>query len=370
MPKGVYIYYSGATDKTGSLLAEALEIKGGRNKPKKAQKIIIGWGAKTKEDVDLGKATVINHPNNIRTNRNKFRAMEIMRDAGVNIAPFVAAEDAITGLDAGTVALPVIGRTNYHQGGANFFTCLTRTHVNNAINTLKNKLGKKGYFQNYVDIDSEFRLHVAARKVIYAQRKKQRDNLKEAYTTDQMDKIKRMAEKKGAKVDDDTLKFAMEYQGGKIAGADSIIRSNTRGWKFSSVKLENVNKGLADQAIAAVNALGLQFGAVDCALDTEKQAWIIEVNTGPGLEGTAFKNYVKAFSNMINNTLSPPEPKVEPKKTTKKVSAGSATSKKAVAGKASKIDSEKLRMLADLLDNADDNEADAINNVAKKMFGQ
>lgn len=367
MPKDVYIYYSGATDKTGGLLAEALEITGGKSAPKKTQKIVIGWGAKTDKDVNLGTATVFNHPNNIRVNRNKFRAMEIMRDAGVNIAPFVAAEGAIAGLDAGTIQLPVIGRTNYHQGGANFFTCLTRTHVNNAINALNNNLKKKGYFQNYVDIESEFRLHIANGKVIYAQRKTQRDNLKEAYTSDQMDKIKRMAEKKGAKVDDETLKFAMEYQGGKIAGADSIIRSNTRGWKFSNVKLENVNKGLADQAIAAVAALGLQFGAVDCALDTEGTPWVIEVNTGPGLEGTAFKNYVAAFSDMINAVLSPPKKKVVAA-APETVKAGSATSKKAVAGKASKIDPEKLRMLAEMLENADETEADAINSVAKRMF--
>ena len=367
MPKDVYIYYSGATDKTGDLLAKALDITGGKAAPKKAQKIVIGWGAKTDENINLDpKTSVINHPNAIRVNRNKFRAMEIMRDAGVNIAPFVAAEGTIAALDNESIALPVIGRTNYHQGGANFFTCLTRTHINNTIVTLNNNLKKKGYFQQYIDIDSEFRLHVVDGKVIYAQRKTQRDNLKEAYTTDQMDKIKRMAEKKGAKVDEDTLKFAMEYQGGKIAGADSIIRSNTRGWKFSNVKLENVNKNLASQAINAVSALGLHFGAVDCALDTDGTAWVIEVNTGPGLEGTAFKNYVVAFSDMINNILTPP--KSEVKKAA--VSAKKATSKTAVATKASKIDPEKLRILADLLDNADDTEADAINAVARKMFGQ
>jgi glutathione synthase/RimK-type ligase-like ATP-grasp enzyme len=367
MPKGVYIYYSGATDKTGQALAEALEIEGGRNKPKTAQSIVIGWGAKTKDKVNLGKAKVINHPDAIKVNRNKLTALQLMEKAKVNVAPFAPAENAIAelGKKGSTLGLPLIGRTNYHQGGANFFTCLTQTHVKETINLLNKKLGKKGYFQNYIDVDSEFRLHVVNGEVIYAQRKVARDNLKEAHVNDQLDKIKRMAEKKGKKVDEETLKFAMEYQGGKIAGPDLVIKSNTRGYKFSNVKLENVNKGLAGEAIKAVAALGLDFGAVDCVLDTDGKAWIIEVNTGPGLEGTAFKNYVGAFSKMINDILAPPK-KEAPKTSTAKKTTAKAP---AVAPKPSKVDPEKLRMLADMLENASEEERDAVASVASRMFG-
>ena len=88
MPKDVYIYYSGATDKTGAALAEALEVASGRVKPKTTQKIVIGWGAKTDKAVNLGNATVINHPNAIRVNRNKFQALQLMQKAKVNVAPF------------------------------------------------------------------------------------------------------------------------------------------------------------------------------------------------------------------------------------------------------------------------------------------
>jgi len=363
MPKGVYIYFSGATDKTGGLLAEALDVQGGRNKPKGAQQIVIGWGAKTKEACNLGKATVINHPDAIRVNRNKFTALQLMQKAKVNVAPFADAAATVAELakKGSALGLPLVGRTNYHQGGGNFFTCLTQTHVKETIGILNDKLKKKGYFQNYIDIESEFRLHIVNGEVIYAQRKVPRDNLKQAHVTDQTDKIKRMAEKKGAKIDDETLKFAMEYQGGKIAGQDLIIKSNTRGYKFANVKLTNV----AAEAVKAVEALGLQFGAVDCALDTNKKAWIIEVNTGPGLEGTAFKNYVAAFNTMINDILNPAP--------AAKTAAGAKALKKTTApvkktGKGSKVDPEKLRMLADMLDEADENEAAAVNAVAARMF--
>ncbi len=212
MLKDVYIYYSGATDKTGNLLAEALGIKGGSKSPGTKQKIVIGWGAKTKDKVNLGSATAINHPDVIRSNRNKLTALQLMLKAGVNIAPFTSVENITAELSKkknGKIALPLIARTNYHQGGANFFTCLTRTHVAEVIDILNNKLKKKGYFQDYIDVKEEFRLHVVDGKFIYAQRKVARSNMKEAHVTDQMDKIKRMAEKKGVTLDEDSLKFAM-----------------------------------------------------------------------------------------------------------------------------------------------------------------
>lgn len=364
MPDNVYIYYSGATDKTGVLLAEALSIKGGKSLPGGNQRIVIGWGAKTKDKVNLGKAVVINHPDIIRTNRNKLTALQLMEKAKVNVAPFIPA-DAIVGELAkkkgAKVSLPLIARTNYHQGGANFFTCLTSTHVNEVIAILKNKLKKKGYFQDYIDVKEEFRLHIVDGNIIYAQRKVPRSNMKEAHVTDQMDKIKRMAEKKGVELDEASLKFAMEYQGGKKAAPDLIIKSNTRGYKFSSIKPANVNKALTSEAIKAVEAVGLQFGAVDCVVDTDGKPWVIEVNTGPGLEGTSFKSYVAAFSNMINNIVNPPKATAAKKTEAKKVTSAGISKPK--------IDSEKLRMLADMLDEADPEEAAAVNKVASRMFG-
>ena len=367
MSKDVYVYYSGATDKTGAALVEALNISGGIKSPGTGKKVVIGWGAKTKDKVNLGKATAINHPDLIRANRNKLTALQMMEKAKVNVAPFVAAENVMAELDKknGAIGVPLVGRTNYHQGGANFFTCLTRTHVSEVIAILKNKLEKKGYFQNYIDVKEEFRLHVVDGNIIYAQRKVPRSNMKEAHVNDQTDKIKRMAEKKGVTMDDATLKFAMEYQGGKLASPDLVVKSNTRGYKFSSIKLANVNKALAGEAIKAVDSLGLQFGAVDCVMDTGGKAWVIEVNTGPGLEGTAFKNYVAAFTDVINGILSPP------KTTAKKT--GPVKSQTGAAPKASKAkvkaNGDKLRMLADMLDaTEDDSEADVVNKLAARMF--
>jgi len=369
MRNNVYINYSGATDKTGTLLAKALDIQGGQKSPGKAKAIVIGWGAKTKDNVDLGKATVFNHPDQIKVNRNKLAALNLMKQAKVNVAPFSAAETVIKDLGntKNPMALPVIGRTNYHQGGANFFTCLTKTHVSDVIGVLSKDLNKKGYFQNYIDVKDEYRLHMVLDNLIYAVKKKRRANLTEAYVEQQSDKIKRMAEKKGVEVNDDTLKMALEYQGKKISGADNVVRSNTRGWKFSSIKIENVPHDLIVESIKALKALNLEFGAVDCVVDVNGKAWIIEVNTGPGLEGTSFKKYVEVFTKVINDVLNPPEKKAT-KVMSKIKNVLGKKEEKVVVGKG--INSEKLRMLADMIDECDNpTEKEAVNKVAKRMFG-
>jgi len=50
-------------------------------------------------------------------------------------------------------------------------------------------------------------------------------------------------------------------------------------------------------ALAAVSALGLDFGAVDIIYNEhENQYYVLEVNTAPGLEGTTVEKYAEAFA--------------------------------------------------------------------------
>ena len=73
-----YIWFSPATDITGKKLAESLNLQGTKVKPTNltANDIVIGWGTKTKVNVDFGPAKVINHPNNILINRNKLKQLD------------------------------------------------------------------------------------------------------------------------------------------------------------------------------------------------------------------------------------------------------------------------------------------------------
>jgi len=297
----IYFWYSGATDVTGKALVEALEAEGTRNKPRaRTGDIVVGWGAKVNNSVTFNRGiSVINHPNKILANRNKFKALTTMKNSAFNqvdyyIANFVSSNEVLDALRSNRLSLPLVGRTNFHQSGKGFWLCLTKAHVQNATND-----GAQ-YFQEYIDIKSEYRLHVMNGKVIYAVKKVSNANI-DHWIEQRKDKIVDYAEKNNVDLDNNTIAYVLKIISKEVQLPDWIVRSNKRGWKFSSIRLNNISNRLKTAAIKAVDALGLQFGAVDCCVDQNDIPYIIEVNTGPGLTGTSFNKYVEAFREMFNN---------------------------------------------------------------------
>jgi len=294
-----YLWYSGATDVTGRALAEALGIEGTREKPRlRRGDVLIGWGTKVNEDINLPNGiTVYNHPNAIRTNRNKLKALEIMyQDNNINgvIAKFAKSDEIIAKIRNNELKLPLIGRTKYHQGGKGLWVCLTKTHVKMAIRD------GAAYFQEYIDIDTEYRLHVAFGEVIYAVKKVANNNITH-WIEQRKDKILDYAAKNNWNLDDDTVDKVLTIISREVVLPDQVVRSNRRGWTFKSVRLNNISRRLKEIAVNAVLAVGLDFGAVDCAKGVNNRYYVIEVNSGPGLQRTAFDKYVEAFNNQLNN---------------------------------------------------------------------
>jgi len=299
----IKVWYSPATDVTGKKLVEALEAAGGTKKPAGTQPVLC-WGAKTKKDVDFGARKVYNHPNNIRLNRHKYKALEKMRASGVRVAPYTNNADQVGGAAGANIPYPVVARTNYHQGGAGFWLCLNKLQLDRAIEE-----GAQ-YFQEFINVKAEYRLHVVDGKVIYAVKKVPRTNLTQAFTKHWEDHVKHFAEKRDIAVDQATLDLVLERFARKMAtSVDMITRSNTRGWKFSRVNVAQLSDDLKAQAINAVKALDLDFAAVDCCLDTANDAYVIECNTGPGLDGSSFDAWLKALKKMLADENAPVAPK-------------------------------------------------------------
>jgi hypothetical protein len=355
-----YLWYSGATDVTGKKLAEALGMKHGDKKPStKDVCMTIGWGVKTKDPVSLVGMMTLNHPDNIAQNRNKFSSLKLMLAAGVNVAPFVDADNAnLIGQPKSPVVLPVIGRTNFHQGGKGFWNCPTPTHVRAAIDE------GAGYFQNLIEIKDEFRLHTFGDKVIYAVKKTKRsiEEMEEAFIKQEGDRQSTIAEKNGDILDVKTMELLLRRQAKKFAqdGANMLIRSNRLGWKF--VRVKSIDKALEEQAVKALKAIGLDFGAVDCCVDASGKPWIIEVNSGPGLEETTFDAWVEAFRTNINNILQPKmadEPVISIPKPTK--------SKEPISGKKKDL-VDRVKLMSELVEAADEEEASVLGSIFKKMF--
>jgi glutathione synthase/RimK-type ligase-like ATP-grasp enzyme len=360
-----YLWYSGATDVTGKKLAEALGCKHGNEKPAtKDICAVIGWGIKSKDAVTLGTIPVLNSPDKIALNRNKVAALIAMAAAGVNVAPFVETEKVKivdNHLKAGVI-LPVIGRTNYHQGGKGFWHCPTMTHVKAAIDE------GAGYFQNLIEIKDEFRLHTFGDKVIYAVKKVKRTvaEMEEAYIKQETERQEAIAAKNGETLDKATMTAFLRRQAKKFAqdGANMLIRSNRLGWKFMHVK--TTDKALEAEAVKALKAIGLDFGAVDCCIDASGKPWIIEVNSGPGLEETSFDIWVEALRSGVNKHLKP------------STAAKAAVKTKDMAADAKKVDAggsvkqslaEKVKLMSEMVQNADEEESSVLNSIFKKMFG-
>ncbi|MBL0687594.1 MAG: hypothetical protein JJV94_07200 [Sulfurospirillum sp.] len=341
--KDVYIWFSGATDITGKTLMEKLNVSGGKTKPTEA-KTVIGWGTKTKTAAVFAKnIKMLNHPNSILNNRNKFGALKKLNASGVPVAKFMNVNNVVN------ADLPVIGRTNWHQGGKGFWICPTMALVKNAVDE-----GAQ-YFQKLIEIKDEYRLHVFNGQVIYSVKKVKRDNMTGAFVAQNKEKIESMAAKNDVTLAPATVDYVLEQVAKQHKEPDMIIRSNTRGWKFSRVT--NIMPGLRDAAIASVKALELEFAAVDCCVDVKGDPYIIELNTGPGLKGSALDAYVAALKGAIDK-----------KKATKTTMA---TVKVKSAGGKSKTSLEaKAALMTDMIQNADDTEAEALESIFAKMFSE
>lgn len=354
--KNAYIWYSGATDITGTNLARALGVDHGRVKPDFSKyNFVIGWGTKTKQDHQFGKIQTLNSPNNILVNRNKLQALKLMREAKVNVASFIEAGNLTVAKDKNMPKLPLIGRTFYHQGGKGFWMCPTMTHVSSAISD-----GAQ-YFQSMIEIKEEFRLHIFNDGVIYAVKKskKTKEEYQESYITQELESQKKLAEKNNNPFDEATAKLIIERMAKKkvVDGADMIIRSNRLGWKFSHIK--TVNDLLKKEAVKALKALKLDFGAVDCCIDVNNRPYIIEINTGPGLEKTSFDNYVKAFKLALDKKVTTNESKSEEGSKSGKTKAPETTRDRLLA---------KATLFTEIIEKSNEEEAEALKGVFKKMF--
>lgn len=77
------------------------------------------------------------------------------------------------------------------------------------------------------------------------------------------------------------------------------VRSHDNGFIFARNNIAH-DPARDCLAIAAIEALGLNFGAVDIIEDKKGILYVLEVNTAPGLEGQTIDNYALAFRSHAN----------------------------------------------------------------------
>lgn len=124
------------------------------------------------------------------------------------------------------------------------------------------------FWVQYKKKESEFRVHVVLDQVVAVQKK-----------------VVRKTDHEGNEIDTKNVDFR--------------VRNLANGFVFQRNDIQ-VPEDVRVQALAAVREIGLDFGAVDVIYNrTENKAYVLEINTSPGLEGTTVQDYATPLKERL-----------------------------------------------------------------------
>ena len=79
------------------------------------------------------------------------------------------------------------------------------------------------------------------------------------------------------------------------------IRTHDNGWVFAREGAQ-LDENVKDISLRAIQALGLDFGAVDLRVNEDGECRVLEVNTAPGITGSTLNSYTRAFWNLLHSS--------------------------------------------------------------------
>jgi|TARA_R100000781_G_scaffold111714_1_gene78382 glutathione synthase/RimK-type ligase-like ATP-grasp enzyme len=209
--------------------------------------IIINWGNPRLPNWINDDVVILNNPSVVQTTQNKHSALEVMLGK-VRIPKFTTLmESAKRWIKEDRVA---VARTLLRGCGGRGINL-----VNDA-----DDLPDCALYTRYVKKSDEYRVHIFMGTIIFLQKKMLR---------------------KGSE------------------GNNFQIRNHANGWIFGSKGIA-VPQDVVEQALLAVKALKLDFGAVDVGWqESSQKAFVYEVNTAPALEGTTLNLYSQHIRRLL-----------------------------------------------------------------------
>jgi glutathione synthase/RimK-type ligase-like ATP-grasp enzyme len=245
-----YVFNGGRPSNSAKALREQLPAK--RLKPISAPgQRVINWGCTEVEDCgnSFAGAEVFNHPSFVKQAANKLTAFDQMNAHGVKVVPFTTSIDTAKSwlTDADVV---VRHKLRGHSGDGI-----------QIVNKGEQDLPQAPLYTRYCPKKYEYRVHVMFGLIVDVTRKI-RDPEKEP--------------------------------------TNWKVRSHANGFIFARANLKH-REAIEPVAIEAIQALGLDFGAVDIIIDEQShQPLVLEVNTAPGLEGQTLERYVSGFQSRLS----------------------------------------------------------------------
>lgn len=218
--------------------------------------VVINWGSTSRKSLSPD-IRIINNPEGVALSSDKIKTFTKLQEAGLggNLPKWttsIGEAFAMISTDLDTIYCRTLTRASEGRGIE--------------VATEPNQVVSAPLYTAKVDIEREVRIHVCNGTVIdFAQKK-------------------RMGSER------------LESEG--IDSPDENIRSHSRGWIFARDGV-TIPEEMKSVAVAAVTALGLDFGAVDMAITPQGNFKIFEINSAPGLEGTTLNSYYEALAGLV-----------------------------------------------------------------------
>lgn len=241
---------------------KAFKVYPDRGYQPKDYHLIVNWGNGAHPRW-LGRYTpILNKPDAVSVAGNKLEAFRAMKQAGVQVPDFTTdVQEAQRWFEEGSTV--VCRRVLRGHSGAGIEIC----GGNNDTNPVD--APRAPLYVKYMKKKSEYRVHVFRGEVIDIQEKRKRQ---------------------------ETPNEQVDYQ----------VRNHHNGWVFCRDGINLPSAAIREQAIAAVAALGLDFGAVDVIWNAHhKTVHVLEVNTAPGLEGTTLTTYANKIRELAQDVRLP-----------------------------------------------------------------
>lgn len=226
-----------------------------RNYCPRADDLIINWGMGRMPEWQNYSATMLNHPEAVNVASNKLTALEKLKEKEVSIPSFTTDKEyADVNYDG------IVVRHDLREHSGRGIELVTRRNQS---------IPDAPLYTELIDSKAEYRVHVFAGKVIdYIKKRRENDN--------------------------------------EPVGDEKVIRSHQNGWIFTRENLRRLER-VEQLAIESVEALGLDFGAVDIVMDQDGAVYTLEVNTAVAMENTTLDNYVNAIINYGNEEVTEDE---------------------------------------------------------------
>ena len=255
-----YIYSWNSNSKTAKHLSHETGFKRIRHENSKfkggTNKIVINYGSSRLPEEVL-KCKVINSPEAVADCSNKLRFFNLMDgEDGPRCPPWTT--ELATVREWVVKGYSVMARTVLQGHSGNGIVIIKLDSVEQDI--------RAPLYTRYVKKKDEYRVHVAFGKVIDFSRK--------ALSSD-VDK---------ENISDDFF----------------MVRNHEKGFVYVRGNVD-LPEDVPKQALLAMKKSGLDYGAVDVIYNQKQnKAYVLEINSAPGMEGTTLNSYSNIFKESLN----------------------------------------------------------------------